>query len=124
VLDVDPPRAHAGKVTHELLEAGRAADSIVYRHVQQRLSLVPESGGGKALFAAADASSARLVSCDRRDLVSRGLAILPADALISTETDRPQPRAHDDTEPVLGPTSADAEVASTVAEVDEGGSRA
>ena len=58
---------------------------IVDQHVQQRLSLVPDSGGGKALFAAADASSARLVSCDRRDLVSRGLAILPADALISTE---------------------------------------
>jgi predicted nucleic acid-binding protein len=77
-----------------------------------------------AYVAAADASSARLVSCDRRDLVSRGLAILPADALTSTETDRPQPRAHDDTEPVLGPTSTDAEVASTVAEVDEGGSRA
>lgn len=38
--------------------------------------------------AAADASSARLVSCDIRDLVSRGLAVRPADAVMVTETDR------------------------------------
>lgn len=74
--------------------------------------------------AAADASSARLVSCDIRDLVSRGLAVLPADVLTATRTDRPQLRAHDDTEPVPGPTSPDAEAASTVADADEGGTRA
>jgi len=50
--------------------------------------------------AAADASSARLVSCDIRDLVSRGLAILPAG--VRTATERPQPKAHDDTGPLAG----------------------
>jgi predicted nucleic acid-binding protein len=59
--------------------------------------------------AAADVSSARLVSCDIRDLVSRDLAVLPADVRTATEADRPQPRAHDDTEPLLGPTSPNAE---------------
>jgi predicted nucleic acid-binding protein len=39
--------------------------------------------------AAADATSARLVSCDIRDLVSRGLAVLPADVRTATNTDRP-----------------------------------
>jgi predicted nucleic acid-binding protein len=39
--------------------------------------------------AAADASSARLVSCDIRDLVPRGLAVLPADVRTATDTDRP-----------------------------------
>lgn len=39
--------------------------------------------------AAADAWSARLVSCDIRDLVSRGLAVLPADIQVVTDTDRP-----------------------------------
>lgn len=47
--------------------------------------------------AAADASAARLVSCDFRDLVSRGLAVLPVDVMAATETHRPQPGAHDDT---------------------------
>lgn len=42
--------------------------------------------------AAADASSARLVSCDIRDLVSRGLAVLPADACTTVEADRPTRR--------------------------------
>jgi predicted nucleic acid-binding protein len=39
--------------------------------------------------AAADVSSARLVSCDIRDLVSRGLAVLPADVPAAPETDWP-----------------------------------
>jgi predicted nucleic acid-binding protein len=38
--------------------------------------------------AAAEASSARLVSCDLRDLVSRDLAVLPADLRTDAETDR------------------------------------
>jgi predicted nucleic acid-binding protein len=38
--------------------------------------------------AAADASSARLVSCDIRDLVSRDLAVLPADVRTATGADR------------------------------------
>ncbi len=56
-----------------------------------------------AYVAAADASSARLVSCDIRDLVSRGLAILPADVPGAKEGDGPQPDADGDTEPVAGP---------------------
>lgn len=44
-----------------------------------------------AYVAAADVSSARLVSCDIRDLVSLGLAVLPADVPTATETDRPAP---------------------------------
>jgi predicted nucleic acid-binding protein len=77
-----------------------------------------------AYVAAADASSARLVSCDIRDLVSRGLAVLPADARVATKTDQPQSRAHDDTKPVAGPTPPDAEAASTARDADEGGTRA
>jgi predicted nucleic acid-binding protein len=39
--------------------------------------------------AAAGASSARLASCDRRDLVSGGFAVLPANVHTATEADRP-----------------------------------
>jgi len=77
-----------------------------------------------AYVAAADASSARLVSCDIRDLVSRGLAVLPADVRILTKSDRPQPRTHDDTEPVAGPTLSHAEAASIARDADEGETRA
>jgi predicted nucleic acid-binding protein len=52
--------------------------------------------------AAADVASARLVSCDIRDLVSRGLAVLPADVGSATEADWPRPRPRDDAEPALG----------------------
>jgi predicted nucleic acid-binding protein len=54
--------------------------------------------------AAADAASARLVSCDIRDLVSRGLAILPAHVVIAEEADAPRSMAGDETAPVVDST--------------------
>ncbi len=61
--------------------------------------------------AAADAWSARLVSCDSGDLVSRGLAVLPADIRTAMDTEL---WAWDDTERVPAPLSTDAEAASIV----------
>lgn len=74
--------------------------------------------------AAADASSARLVSCDIRDLVSRGLAVLPADVGDTTDADRPRQRGRGASKQVLGPTSPDVEATPTVRDADEGATRA
>jgi predicted nucleic acid-binding protein len=76
-----------------------------------------------AYVAAADASSACLASCDIRDLVSRGLAVVPADALTATETDLPKgPKTTPSPSP--GPAPQGAEPASPMADADEGGTRA
>jgi predicted nucleic acid-binding protein len=118
LLTLDLALYEAGNVA---LRAWRDEDAAV--RLRRRLAAIADDGGmvrgepslleraerlaaehdisvyDAAYVAAASTSVARLVSCDVRDLVSRGLAVLPAEALEAAEAAEPPTTGEDDAQP-------------------------